>query len=142
MSGSITGQSSVSSVTESISPQCALVLWNVFIQRVEPLVRIIFRWAIDELRAKSTNTQDQKPISSTEHALVQAIYYASANTLTDDECTNLLQLPRSVVVAQCQARCEDALLQTNLFCMNDLDTIKAVTFYIVCIAVMRKYHKD
>jgi hypothetical protein len=50
-----------------------LTLWRISMERVEPLVRIMFRWAIDELRAKSTNIRDSQPLTITEHALVQAI---------------------------------------------------------------------
>jgi hypothetical protein len=127
------GKDRAGSAVEPLSPQCALTLWRVFMERVEPLARIMFRWAIDELRAKSSNAQDSQPLTITEHALVQAIFYAGANSMTDDDCKSLVQLPRSIVIAECQTRCEDALLQTNLFCMSDLNTIKAVLYYVVCI---------
>jgi hypothetical protein len=73
LSGSITGKDHASGTVEPLSPQCALTLWRISMERVEPLVRIMFRWAIDELRAKSTNIRDSQPLTITEHALVQAI---------------------------------------------------------------------
>ena len=91
----------------------------------------MYRWAWDELRAKSTDVELQPALSRTQHALVTAIYYVSANSLSEGESKMLLQQPRSSIVAECQVRCEDALLSTNLFCMSDLDVIKAIIFYIV-----------
>jgi hypothetical protein len=122
--------------SELSSPHKASILWHVFHQRVEPLVRIMFRWATAELRTRTTSLE-QPPLDSTEYALVTAIYYASARSLTDDDCRNLLQESRATLLAEFQTRCEDALQSTNLFCINDITTIKAIIFYFVsklCVA--------
>jgi hypothetical protein len=112
------------------SPREASILWHVFFQRVEPLVRIMFRWAIVELRTRTTSLE-QPPLDGTEYALVTAIYYASVRSLTDDDCRNMLQESRAKLLANYQARCEKALQGTNLFCMADITTIKALIFYFV-----------
>jgi hypothetical protein len=124
-------QSPVSPSFEPVTLHCANVLWQVFSQRVEPFVRIIYRWTIDELRMKSTEIELQPALGETQYALIQAIYYASANSLTEDDCMTLLKLPRSTLLAARQVQCEQALQQMNLFCMKDLTTIKAVVLYIV-----------
>jgi hypothetical protein len=90
MSDSVMSQHPVNSPVEPTPLHYVNLLWQVFGQRVEPLVRIIFRWTIDELRTKSTDVELQPPLGGTEHALVQAIYYASANSLTKEECMDLL----------------------------------------------------
>jgi hypothetical protein len=119
---------------EPLSLQLINVLWDVFSQRVEPFVRIMFRSARSELRAKSTDMEAQSSTTAAEHALVMAICYASVNSLSDDDCEAMLRLQRSSLLDECQARSEDTLLQTNLFCMTDLNTIRAVIFYLVrCI---------
>ncbi|KAL5120373.1 hypothetical protein ACEQ8H_001663 [Pleosporales sp. CAS-2024a] len=66
-----------------------------------------------------------------EDALVMAIYYATANSLSDEECRSMLQMERSSLLTQCQFQCEEALVQTNIFCMSDITVIKAVIFYIM-----------
>jgi hypothetical protein len=112
------------------SPRKVSILWHVFFQRVEPLVRIMFRWATVELRIKTTSLE-QPPLDGTEYALVTAIYYASVRSLTDDDCRNLLQESRATLLADYQSRCEEALQSTNLFCMSDITIIKAIIFYFV-----------
>jgi hypothetical protein len=131
MKGTTTNQSHTGLSAESVSLQIAEVLWHVFGQRVEPLVRIMYRWAWEELRTKSIDPELRLSISATENALLTAIYYVSANSLTDEESITLLQQSRSSFLDERQARCEDALLSTNIFCMTDLGVIKAVVFYSV-----------
>lgn len=108
----------------------ARVLWDAFKERVEPLVRIVFRWQIDDLMSR-TMCADSTPLSNLERTLVDAIYYASANSLTDNQCVELLQMPKSTFLARCQTQCEQSLLGPDLFCVTDILTIKAVIFYIV-----------
>lgn len=71
-------------------------------------------------------------LTPAEHALVTAICYASVNSLTDDECRSMLQLERATLLVECQFQCEEALVHTNIFCMTDLNVIRAAVFYIVC----------
>ena len=124
-------QNPTSLSVRSVSLQDADALWHAFNQRVEPLVRVMYRWALEELRTKSTHSELQTSLSGTKNALISAIYYVSAHSLTDEESLSRLQQPRSELVAECQARCEDALLCTNLFCISDIDVIKAIIFYTV-----------
>jgi hypothetical protein len=117
--------------TEPLSIQRANILWQVFAQRVEPFVRIMFRWVMDDLRTRSTNLELQSSLTPTEHALVMGVCYVSINSLTNEECRSMLQLQRSTLLAECQFQCEESLLHTNLFCMSDLNVIRAVIFYVV-----------
>jgi hypothetical protein len=96
MKGTTTNQSHTGLSAESVSLQIAEVLWHVFGQRVEPLVRIMYRWAWEELRTKSIDPELRLSISTTENALLTAIYYVSANSLTAKSpllcCNNLDQV--------------------------------------------------
>jgi hypothetical protein len=134
MAGSVTG----GILHEPLSSQEVSILWDSFDQRVEPFVRIMFRWATGELRARTTTSLEvPQVLGGTEYALVTAIYYVSVKSLTDDDCISLLQEPRATLLVKYQLRCEEALQSTNLFCMNDLVTIKAIIFYIVSRSTAR-----
>lgn len=91
-----------------------------------------YTWALDVLRKKSSDVELQQQLSVVESALVFSIYYISASSLHDDECKTLLQQSRSSLLSQYQATCEEALLRTNLLCMNDILVMKAIIFYMVC----------
>ena len=117
----------------------ARVLWDTFKERVEPLVRVVFRWQIGDL-VRRTMCADSTPLSNLEQSLVDAIYYASANSLTDDQCMVLLQTPKSTFLAHCQTQCEQSLLGPDLFCVKDILTIKAVIFYVVSYQPRMRAH--
>lgn len=114
------------------SPERASILWSVFVQRVDPIVRIAFRWRSAKLQGRSTDPEYVRSLSDLEHALVLSIYLVSIASLSDEECTNWLQESRSYLLLQYQTLCEEALLRTSLFCMTDVMVIKALTFYMVC----------
>lgn len=112
----------------------ASMLWTVFYQRVEPLVRITFRWQLKELQDRSLNADRLKDFSDAEHALVIAIYLVSIVSLLDDECDDLLHESRFSLISRYHALCEESLLLANIFCMVDVTVIKAVVFYMVCVS--------
>jgi hypothetical protein len=116
---------------ENLPDNQARILWRTFDQRVEPFVRIIFRWEKKDICARSTSMELQPLRGKTEKALVAAIYYASANSLTAEDCWALLGLDRSTLLDELQSQCERGLLSTNIFCMSDVNIIKAIILYIV-----------
>lgn len=131
MAGSTIGSATTQPSIDRVWLQRSTSLWKVFSQRVEPLVKVLFRWQITELHAQSQQMDLEHQIGETRTALVLAALYASANSLTDDESRSMFDLSRSALLGDCQALCEDALLRTNLFCIKDIATIKAVIFYLV-----------
>lgn len=86
----------------------------------------MFRWQISDMMIADT-TQ----LSNSMRTLMHAIFYASANSLTNDQCLVLLQTPKRVLLDECQLQCEKSLLGPDLFCVKDILTIKAVIFYVV-----------
>lgn len=118
------------------SPEHAAQLWKVFNERVEPLVRITYRWVLEDLRARSIDLSSLQSLSSAENVLVLAIYLISINSMSEEECTNLLQESRISLLSRYQGICEVALLHTNLFCMTEINIIKALVFYMVDTATL------
>jgi hypothetical protein len=109
-------------------------LWDTFIKRVEPFVRILFNWSLRELRVKSTAADQQQSLSGSEVALEMAIYYVATNSLLDEECQQVVGLSQPDLLAEHQARCEVALSRLNLLCITEFSAIKAIALYVVCHA--------
>lgn len=107
-------------------------LWDTFVKRVAPFMRILFSWSLLELRTKSARNDPQASLSGTEIALEMAIYYVATNTLLDEECQQATGLSQASLLSEHQARCENALSSLNLLCITDFTTIKAIVFYVVC----------
>lgn len=113
------------------SQQDAVTLWNTFDYRVNPLVRICFSWALKSLRSASVGPECQKQLTDAEHALIFSLYLISVISLSDQDCRRELHQPRSILLAEFQMLCEEALSRTNLFCITDITVLKALTIYMV-----------
>lgn len=121
------------------SPGQAATLWSVFTQRVDPIVRVTFTWKMRDIQLRSTDPENVKHLSASEHAFVLAIYFISIASLSDEECHNILQESRASLLHQYHALCEEALLRSNLFCITDLIVIKALIFYMVCAKYLPQF---
>lgn len=113
------------------SPEHASTMWSIFYQRVEPVVRITYRWRLRELQAKTMDPEAVKCLSGPEHAFAFSIYLVSIVSLFQDECDMLLHESRSFLLLQYHAICEEALLRTNIFSITDIRVIQALIFYMV-----------
>ncbi|KAH3905269.1 hypothetical protein HBH56_218900 [Parastagonospora nodorum] len=131
MTGLVFNRMTAITPTEPLPIQRTIILWQVFTQRIEPLVRIMYRWVVEDLRTRSTSMELQTSLTPAERALIMAVCYTSVNSLTNDECRSMLQLERATLLTECRFQCEDALVHTNMFCMTDLNVIRAVVFYIM-----------
>lgn len=131
LSSMLSSDNSTDLFSEWPSHEHASILWHAFINRVEPFVRITFRWIRDSLRTRSMDVELRQQLSKPENALVSAIFYISVSSLADEECRNSLQQSRSSLLSQYQAICEESLLRTNLLCMNEIVVMKAIIFYMV-----------
>lgn len=109
----------------------AITLWNIFDQRVHPLVRISFSWALKSLRSASIEIEDQKQLTDAEHAFVFSLYLLSVISLSDEDCLREMHQPRPVLLSDFQMLCEEALTRTNLLCITDITVLKALTLYMV-----------
>lgn len=116
---------------DPVPHQRSSFFWDTFVKRVEPFLRILFSWSLQELRTKSTRVDPQSSLSGPEIALEMAIYYVATNSLVDEECQQATGLPQPNLLAEHQARCESALSRLNLLCITDLTAIKAIVFYVV-----------
>ncbi|KAF2831472.1 hypothetical protein CC86DRAFT_463354 [Ophiobolus disseminans] len=114
---------------EPVPQDRSTFLWDTFIKRVEPFMRVLFSWSLQELKAKST--EQHSSLSASEDALVSAIYYAATNSLLEEECQRATGLLQSALINEHQARCESALLRMDLLCITDFTTIRAIVFYVM-----------
>lgn len=131
LSSIIGGQAAVSLLAREPSPQYADALWNTYRLRVEPLVRISYRWALDQLRARSVDVEQRQHLSATEQAFVCSVYLISVHSLPDEECQSTFDVPKPMLLNHYHVLCEEALMRTNILCIADIMVIKAIILYTV-----------
>lgn len=112
------------------------MLWNVFGERVEPMVRIMFTWSLKQLRSASIDPQLRSQFTDAEHGFMFSLYLISVVSLSDEECNKTLHQPKSFLLSQFQLLCEEALTRTKLFCITNITVLRALTMYMVMYALL------
>lgn len=113
------------------TPQDAATLWDVFYQRVHIVVKISFDWEMERLRVATMSPDGPGDLVSQDHALIFAIYLITVSSLSEDECSSMLNRPKLALSADFQILCEQALAGSNFLCASDLKTLQASTLYMV-----------
>lgn len=125
------GQDNVEALGRYPSLEQMEILWQIFGLRVEPIVRISYKWTLDELRVRSLDAEQRVSLSPAEQAYLFSLYLISVHSLNDEECQSMLHDSRSRLLVHYQTLCEEALIRTNLLCMADILVIKAIILYVV-----------
>lgn len=107
------------------------VLWTIFKQRVNPLIRVSFSRDLDRLESATIAPAASTLEDDAEIALVSSIYLASVVSLSKAECTTKLRRSKKSLLSECQSFCEDALVRTNILCMKNIVALKALAIYLV-----------
>lgn len=129
--GMLSGKKPVNLATGCPSKQDAIILWNTFNQRVNPVARISFSWALEPLRYNAVHAEKQQLLTDAEQAFVFSLYLISIVSLSDEDCSRKMHQSRSSLLSKFQMLCEDALSRTNIFCITDITVLKALTIYMV-----------
>lgn len=109
----------------------ANILWDMFMDRVDPMVRVCYKWWLGDFREKALNVEICRELSVAEHALLSAIYLISIVSMSNQECETLLHQPRKRLLQDHERISVEALQRTNLFCMNNTVVMQAVIIYLV-----------
>ncbi|UZP42969.1 hypothetical protein NXS19_010785 [Fusarium pseudograminearum] len=121
-------------VSESLSLQMptleAVKLWDVFMERVEPVVKINFKWTLAHLKAAISDGEKWDRLEAGERALILSTRLFAAVSLANHECLRRFGRSRAVLINECRMRCDIAFSKMSLLSIDSLATIKAFCFYI------------
>ncbi|KAG9857545.1 hypothetical protein KCU98_g928, partial [Aureobasidium melanogenum] len=124
------------------SIQDANFLWNEFERNANPLMKIDFDWALEEVRFKSTPFEGRMGLQDEDHAFVFCLYLMSIVTIPDHECLEVLHQPKQFLLSHYQAICEQALSRCNIFCITNVLVIRAILLYIAASIERLSIHRD
>jgi hypothetical protein len=110
-------------------PSESTILWTTFFRNVHPLVKIGFDWDFNRLRSSA---DQREKLSSSEHALLFAIFLVSVGSVSDEECQQSFNRTKSDKLSEYQMLTEHALAQSDLLSTSSIILLQASTLYIVC----------
>ena len=116
---------------ESLWPDAAHVfrLWQIFLDRVNPLTKIIHVPTLQPYLAAATSGSQHVPRNI--EALLFSIYLMAVISLTADECQALLGYSREEALQRFSSGVRLSLLRMGFLKTHDLTTLQALVIYLV-----------
>lgn len=105
--------------------------WNVYKDRIDPLVKVLHIPSIEPtvLAAASHLANLNKSFE----ALMFAIYYGAATSLSVEECLAKLGEERSVLLSRYRFAIEQALARANFLTTEELVVLQAFVIFLICL---------
>jgi hypothetical protein len=112
-------------------PECIHQLWQVFVENVEPLTKVVhvptLRPAIDKAASNIT------AVPRAFEALMFAIYGAAIVSLKDDECKKRFSEPRKVLLSRYISATKAALLRAKFMESVSLVVLQALVIHLLTV---------
>ena len=100
--------------------------------------KISFSQELEKLRASGMAQNSADELGLEGHAFLFALYLLSVLSLSEDECLKMLGAKKSILLAQYQMLCEQALAGCDFLGSSSMTTIEASLMYIVGVLVQSK----
>ena len=122
-----------------LQAQEAIRLWDTFMERVEPLVKITFDWTLQQLRSSLLDPERWRQLSQGEHVQILSVCLLGVVSLSDDECMEDFGQPKSTLLLQHRTQCEALFARINLLAVDNTSVLKALCLYMVRRAMCHPY---
>ncbi|CAM1508994.1 Fc.00g027330.m01.CDS01 [Cosmosporella sp. VM-42] len=106
-------------------------LGQVYLQQVDPLIKILHRPSVAKLMLQGERYLKYPDEHASVEVLKSAVMYSAANSMTENQCRVLFRAPRSSLVVDCRKACEDALERCGLLTTGDITVLQAFVLYLV-----------
>lgn len=119
-------------------PVHAFVLWQTFLQSINPLSKVVYAPQIQDLVIQATGGYDS--LSTAEVALLFAIYAAAVSALPEDDCQAKLGEPKRPLLEKYLACAQQALATAGLMWTTSLVLLQAFTLFL--LAARQNYNPN
>ncbi|KAK3358936.1 fungal-specific transcription factor domain-containing protein [Lasiosphaeria hispida] len=129
----ILGADSPEQSIEDLWPEAGHIfrLWQIYLDRVNPLTKIIHVPTLQPYLAEALGTTHNVPRNI--EALLFSIFLMAVISLTPDECQALLGYSREKALQRYSSAVRLSLLRMNFLKSNDLTTLQALVIYLVSL---------
>ena len=127
------GYASISRSLTSLhpTPTQLFVLWEVYKENVDPVVKILHRPTVKNvLISASAGTEH---LNKATEALLFSIYYAAITSLTSAQCLSLLGEDKESLESKYRFAVEQALARAGLVNSQSMMLLQAFVLFLVCV---------
>ena len=134
--GFIFGYSSLKVDLKSLhpSPSQIFILWEVFKENVDPVVKLLHRPTAKNILINAASSVDK--VSKPAEALLFAIYFGAVISLTQAQCRQLLDEEKCELMKKYRFAVEQALARADFLNSSSLMCLQAFIFYLVFVRHM------
>ena len=129
----IFGYSSTMITLRILHPPAKLicVYWEIYKDRVEPLVKLFHRGTTEKLLQEASKNLDHIPKST--EAMMFGIYYSAVISLSSDECRDQLQIEKDVALKRYRFGIEQALAKAGFLGSQELILLQVFVLFLVLV---------
>lgn len=113
------------------TPSQTFILWEVFKENVDPVVRILHRPTARMILMNAASNLDR--VSKPNEALLFSIYFGAVVSLTPEQCQQLLDEPKEALLKKYRFATEQALARANFLNSNSLICLQAFCFFLIFV---------
>lgn len=103
------------------------LLWEIFIDNIDPIVKMLHKPTIKEKIIKANISEISPPCE----VLLFSIYFASVTSLADGECQNLLHERKDALLRKFRYAIQQALAKSAFLSSHNLTTLQGIVLYLV-----------
>ena len=113
------------------SPSQIFILWEVFKENVDPLVRVLHRPTAKNILINASSNTDG--LSRSAEALLFAIYFGAVVSLTPEQCQSLLGETKDTLIKRYRFATEQCLARAGFLNSSSLMLLQAFVFFLICV---------
>ena len=115
------------------TPSQTFMLWEIYKENVDPLVRILHRPTARILLINASSTAVSTPLPRPVECLLFAIYFSSVVSLTPSQCKSLLGTEKDVLLSRYRFALEQALARADFLNTSSLMVLQSFVFYLIAV---------
>lgn len=121
-------------------PIHAFKLWQLFIDRVNPLFKVVHVPTVQPIAMEAATNMTSLPHH--QQALILSIYTTAALSLTESESIQLLGMSRESAIQKFLAGTKVALIRFNFLKNYNMTALQALVHFMVCTVFCVSYQLD
>ena len=113
------------------TPSQIFILWEVFKENVDPIVRILHRPTARTILMNAASSFDR--VSKPAEALLFCIYFGAVVSLTPEQCRELLDEDKEALTKKYRFATEQALARADFLNTSSLMCLQAFSFFLIFV---------
>ncbi|KAI0887877.1 uncharacterized protein GGS22DRAFT_197815 [Annulohypoxylon maeteangense] len=106
-------------------------LCQVYLRQVDPIIRLLHRPSLSKFMIYGQPYLNYDPNHISALCIKSAVCYSALASVTDEQCQAILNMDRSILIAEYRAACEAALERADLMITDDITILQAFILYLI-----------